>query len=87
MAFLESYAEKGAETVSGEEMNEFSKESIILFDTVYGKSDRNSREYVAKKMNGSLKEQSIEYKIDGRAQAGSGTVVGSDWSRYQNSDL
>lgn len=78
LAFLEPYAEKGTRIVTGEEMNEFSREFIKLFDAAYGKSDRNSREYGAKKINKLLEEQSIGYNINGKPQAGPWTVVRVD---------
>lgn len=75
IAFLETYAEKGTEIVSEEERNEFSDRFINLFDTAFGKSDRNGRQYGARKMNSLLEEQNIGYNIDGKAQVGPWTVI------------
>lgn len=75
LAFLESYAEKGTEFVAEGERGEFTEKFIELFDVAFKKSDKNSRQYGAKKMNIMLEEQNIDYKIDGKPQVGPWTVT------------
>lgn len=78
IAFLETCAEKGTEFVSEEEMTGFTRKFIELFDAAFGKSDRNSRQYGAKKMNTMLEEQNIGYEIDGKPQVGPWKVISKD---------
>lgn len=78
LAFLGEYAEKGTEVVSEEEMNQFSKKFIKLFDTAFYKSDKNSQDYKALKMNRLLEKENIKYRIEGKAQVGPWTVVRCD---------
>lgn len=78
IAFLKTHAEKRTEFVSEEEMAGFTKKFIELFDSAFGKSDRNSRQYGAKKMNTMLEEQNIGYEIDGKPQVGPWKVISKD---------
>lgn len=80
LTFLESYSENSTAIVSKEEMNEFSKNFIELFDAAFGKSDQNSRDYKAQKMNTLWEKQNIYYKIEDRPQAGPWTVIRFDRS-------
>ena len=73
IAFLESYVDR--EIVSEEEWNEFSERFIELYDTAFRKSDKNSRQYGAQKMNVLLSEQNMGYRINGKAQVGPWTVL------------
>ncbi len=76
--FLEEYAEKGTEIVSEKEMNQFSKKFSKLFDAAFYKSDKNSLNYKALKMNRLLEKENIKYRIKGKAQVGPWTVVRDD---------
>lgn len=76
--FLESYVESGEEIVAGEMMDMFKKRFIDLYDAAFSKSDINSREYGAKKMNDLLKKQNMRYEIEGKPQAGPWTVIRFD---------
>lgn len=76
--FLESYAERG-EMLKGESRNLFQKDFINLFDTAFYKSDQNSRDYGANKMNKLLEKMKIGYKIDGNPQKGPWKVIHFEW--------
>lgn len=76
--FLEEYAEKGTEIVSEKEINQFSKKFSKLFDAAFYKSDKNSLNYKALKMNRLLEKENIKYRIKGKAQVGPWTVVRDD---------
>lgn len=73
IAFLESYV--GREIVSEKEMNQFSKKFSKLFDAAFYKSDKNSLDYKALKMNRLLEKENIKYRIGGKAQVGPWTVI------------
>lgn len=78
IAFLKTHAEKRTEFVSEEEMAGFTKKFIEIYDAAFGKSDKNSRQYGAKKMNKMLEEQNIGYEIDGKPQVGPWKVISKD---------
>lgn len=76
--FLESHAESG-EIMESEAWNLFQKDFISLFDVAFYKSDQNSRNYGASKMNKLLEKINIGYKIDGNLQKGPWKVIHYKW--------
>lgn len=81
VAFLEAYVKSGEKILKDtEEEKEFTAKFIVLFDAAYYKSDKNNRIYGADKMNRLLKQERIEYKIEGKPQSGSWTIIRFDWT-------
>lgn len=64
IAFLETYAESGEQIVNTGKESPFREEFTRLYDTAFGRRDRNKgRKYSITVMNACLEEESINYKI------------------------